>query len=390
MNLRIAHVTATFPPYHGGTGNVCRQNARELARRGHTVHVFTAAAPGAPGEEQRDGFAIHRLRPLVRVGNAPLLPRLARALRGFDVIHLHYPFFGGEITALAAWIRRTPLVITYHQDVLLDGLMGLAARSLRRTAGWMTLRAADRVLFTSLDYGRASHVRPLLRGREHIIDELPNGVDLGLFRPGDWPADLRARHTIADGERIALLVAGLDRAHYFKGVKVFLEALALLPPDIVGVIVGDGDLRADYAAAAERLGVAARVRFAGRVPDAELPRYYRMADVTVLPSTTMGEAFGLVLVESLASATPVVASDLPGVRTVVSKGADGLLAAPGDADALAAAMGGIVRNDNARREMGRRGRAKVAALYGWERLGARLESIYRQVLDERRPYECDA
>ncbi|MCB0002896.1 MAG: glycosyltransferase, partial [Anaerolineae bacterium] len=74
--LRIAHVTATFPPYRGGTGNVCYHNARELARRGHDVHVFTSTVDGAPQRETRDGIEIHRLSPLVRVGNAPLLPQL--------------------------------------------------------------------------------------------------------------------------------------------------------------------------------------------------------------------------------------------------------------------------------------------------------------------------
>jgi len=142
--LKIALVTATFPPYRGGTGNVCFHNARELARRGHEAHVFTAALPGAPAHETIEGVVVHRLRPLARAGNAPLLPALSWRLRGFDVIHLHYPFFGGEITALAAKLSRAPLVITYHQDVLLSGVAGLLERLLRRTVGRLALRSATR------------------------------------------------------------------------------------------------------------------------------------------------------------------------------------------------------------------------------------------------------
>lgn len=384
MKLRIAHVTATFPPYRGGTGNVCYHNARELARRGHDVHVFTAAIDGASGDEQRDGITIHRLRPLLRVGNAPILPGLLAALRGFDVIHLHYPFFGGEITTLAARLSRTPLVITYHQDVLLHGLMGLIERVLRLTAGRLTLRAAARLLFTSHDYGSASYVRPLLRGREAKIGELPNGVDTSTFTPGSADAELRSQHQLSADDRVALLVAGLDRAHYFKGVDVFLRALAQLPKEIKGVIVGDGDLRASYEHAAATLGLSERVRFAGRVSDADLPRYYRLTDVTVLPSVTMGEAFGLVLVESLASARPVIATNLPGVRTVVSQERDGLLVAPNDPAALAQALGQILDDADRSRAMGLAGRAKVESLYDWAQIGARLETIYQQVLDEAR------
>lgn len=386
MKLKIAHVTATFPPYRGGTGNVCYHNARELARRGHEVHVFTAATSDTTGDEYRDGITIHRLRPLLRVGNAPILPGLPQALRGFDVIHLHYPFFGGEITALAARRNHTPLVITYHQDVLLHGLMGVIERTLRLTAGRLTLRSAARLLFTSRDYGSASYVQPLLKDRQEQIGELPNGVDTATFRPGPVDPRLQSLHQLSADDQVALLVAGLDRAHYFKGVEVFLRALAQLPPTIKGVIVGDGDLRASYEATAASLGLNDRVRFAGRVSDDDLPRYYRLADVTVLPSVTMGEAFGLVLVESLASGRPVIASNLPGVRTVVNHGRDGLLVEPNDPAALAEALEQILSDHHHRRNMAQVGRVKVEVNYDWSRIGARLEAIYQQVLaDAQRP-----
>ena len=377
---RIAHVTATFPPYRGGTGNVCYYNARELARRGHDVTVFTAAADGAPERETRDGIHIRRLQPLVRVGNAPVLPHLLQELRGFDVIHLHYPFYGGEITTLAAKLYHTPLVVTYHQDVFQSGLLGLTARLLTRTLGRWTLRSANPLLFTSADYGLASYVRPMLAGREEAIGELANGVDVTAFTPGPAPAHLRQRYGLGDGDQVALLAGALDRAHYFKGVDVFLQALSRLPAHVHGVIVGDGDLRPSYQTQAVALGIADRVAFAGRVADGDLADHYRLADVTVLPSTTMGEAFGLVLVESLACGTPVIASDLPGVRTVVDAGRDGLLVRPGDAGDLAEKLSALLARPGCKADMGAYGRARVSARYAWPVIGGRLEEIYRGVL----------
>jgi glycosyltransferase involved in cell wall biosynthesis len=382
--LRIAHVTATFPPYRGGTGNVCFHNAHELARRGHAVHVFTAAVPDATAEDLVEGIHIHRLPALLRVGNAPVLPQLLRHLRAFDVIHLHYPFFGGEITALAARLERTPLVITYHQDVLLGGVLGAVEKVLRASIGRLTLYAAARVLFTSEDYSRASYVRPLLRRHAQQIYALPNGVDSTAFTPGSPSPALAARYRRTPEDRIVLLVAGLDQAHYFKGVHILLGALTRLPVHIKAVIVGDGDLRSMYESAAASLGLAGRVHFAGRIGDQQLRDYYRLADVTVLPSITMGEAFGLVLLESLASATPVIASNLPGVRTVVDQGVDGLLMPPGDPAALTAAIRQILANEPARQAMGWRGRAKVEAQYDWHRIGGRLEDLYRELLVDGR------
>ncbi len=381
-SLRIAHVSATFPPYRGGTGNVCAQNAYQLAERGHCVTVFSAAMAGQPAYEQRDGITIRRLRPLVRLGNAPLLPGLVTALRGFDLIHLHYPFIGGEGAALAALLAHTPLLITYHQDVLLHGALGLVEQALRHSVGRAALRSAQRVLFTSADYGQHSHSSELLRGCAERVGELPNGVDTQRFSPQTSPSGLRARYGIDLSEQVILLVAGLDRAHYFKGVHVLLAALARLGPTLRGLIVGDGDLRAAYMREAQRLGLGQRVIFTGRVDDAALPGYYQAADLTVLPSTTMGEAFGLVLLESLACATPVIASDLPGVRTVVASGRDGLLVPPGDAAALGSAIGDLLADDGRRQLMGRHGRERVVHQYDWAVIGARLEAIYYDLLGE--------
>src|SRR5438270_13371710 len=87
-HMRIAHVTATFPPYWAGTGNVAYYHARTLTERGHDVTVFTATPHR--GGSQRFPFAVEYLRAPFRLGNAPFTPHLVYRLRGFDLIHLHY------------------------------------------------------------------------------------------------------------------------------------------------------------------------------------------------------------------------------------------------------------------------------------------------------------
>jgi glycosyltransferase involved in cell wall biosynthesis len=109
-----------------------------------------------------------------------------------------------------------------------------------------------------------------------------------------------------------------------------------------------------------------------------------MADVTVLPSTTMGEAFGLVLVESLACGTPVIASALPGVRTVVDHSTDGLLVQPGNVSDLANSLHTMLTMPTEQRHhMGMLGRHKVVTRYAWHRIGTLLETLYAEVLTER-------
>ena len=340
--MKIAHVTATFPPYWAGTGNVAYHNARLLHDRGHEVVVLTASTPR--DHEVNFPFEIRRLPAVFRIGNAPLTPGLVGALQGFNVIHLHYPFiFGAELTALAARRYRIPLLVTYHNDLLASGLRGQLFRGYSATSQRWVLGRADLLIGTSADYAQNSLFKATAPSGAPF-EVLPNGVDTLQFRPA-------AR----SGEPYALLVGGLDRAHHFKGVRVMIEALA------------------------EHLAPG-RVRFAGRVPLEELAALYAGATVGVLPSTTQGEAFGMVLIEAMASGSPVIASNLPGVRTVVEHGQDGLLVEPGDVQGLAAALDQMLGDPQQSSEMGRAGLEKVHRLYDWDVIAVKLESLYRQVL----------
>jgi glycosyltransferase involved in cell wall biosynthesis len=381
MTLRIAHVTATFPPYRGGTGNVCYHNARELARRGHEVHAFTAAHSGAAAREYDDGVFVHRLQPLVQIGNAPVLPGLLSALRGFDIIHLHYPFIlGAEMVRLAALLYRAPLVISFHNDLIGDGVRARVFACYQALSARMAVRGAASLCAVSLDHFRSSRLRRALAEGQPPVVALPNGVDTEHFCPSGTTGQVRARYGIPAEARLALFVAALDRAHHFKGFDRLLKAFQRLPADIWLLVAGDGDLRQAYETQARELGIASRIVFAGAVDHGDAPSFFREADATVLPSSPP-ESFGLVLIESLACGTPVIASDIPGVRTVVSHGMDGLLSEHGSVTSLTSALETLLTAPAARRrEMGLSGRAKVVERYHWERIGERLEAIYRQVL----------
>lgn len=381
--MKLAHVTATFPPYQAGTGIVAFHNAAELARRGHDVHVFTAAVSGAAREEVVEGVRVHRLQSWLKIGNAALLPQLAFRLRGFDVVHLHLPFYGGaEAVWALARLGMARFVTTHHQDVVLPGLMGQLTEQHDRFFSQKLMELAHFACFTSLDY--ATHSKFTRASGQAVsphVTELPNGVDIRRFLPGEPRAQL-LDELRATGRHVVLFVGALDRAHYFKGVDRLLQASRLLEhKNVVFVIAGSGDLRGEYQRQAVELGVAERVVFPGYVADELLPDYYRLADVVVLPSVTAGEAFGLVLLESLATGTPVIASNLPGVRTVVADGVDGYLVEPGNAAELASKLDHMLSlPDDKRRAMGCAGRRKVEGRYSWERIGDILEGLYVEVI----------
>ncbi len=383
--MKIAHVVSTYPPYRGGMGHIASEYTERLRARGHNVHVFTPRF-GRPVEGDPD--YVHRVPSPLHVGNAGVTPSLFRRLSGFDVVHLHYPFFGGaEPTIVRKALRSDQaLVVTYHMDTQADGLKGMVFEMHRRALLPWLMSRADRILVSSMDYYASSSLAKL--GLQERVRELPFGVDLERFAPGASP-ELRARLGVGEEEACVLFVGGMDAPHAFKGVPVLLAAMEKLKDEPVrAVLVGDGDLRPEFERQAAHFGVAERVRFAGNVPPEELPAYYRAADIHTLPSTTRGEAFGLVALEAAASGIPSVVSDLPGVRTVVLDGETGLRVLPGDAEALAAALRRLAVEPGPRRALGAAARARAEAAYAWDPLMDRLEQVYaevKQVPEEANP-----
>ena len=330
--MRIAVVVSTFPPYQGGMGNMARAYALGLSRHGHEVEVFCPA--GRKREEELPGpYRVQRLKAWARFRNSAFLPQLFNRLEGFDVVNLHYPFYGGvESILLKKWIRKEklPLVVNFQMDNFGKGLMGLAQSAYQKFLLPSVLKAAERVIVTSLDYAEHSSAAGALRRFPEKFTALPPGVDTDRFTPAAGRNRL-AKYGIPDTEGVVLFVGGLDRAHAFKGVGFLLKTWAEMKPlKAKLLIVGRGELRSAYLRQAADLGLASDVVFDDTVADDDLPSVYRSADLVVLPSLDRSEAFGIVLIEALASGVPVVASNLPGVRSIIENGRNGFTFETGD------------------------------------------------------------
>lgn len=379
--MRVAIITPVFPPYRGGIGTIARDHAEMLARAGHDVTVIT---PRKRRLVDTPGVTVEPFRPLFTYGNAAVLPQLFFTLDDFDVVHLHYPFLGA-----AEWVllwkmlapRRTRLVVTYHMDLVGTGWLSRIFRAYTDRVLPALIERAEAVTVTSRDYARSSQLGTLPTRIQKKIVVLPPSIDMLRFAP--HPADdvLPKRMPLNPSDRTVLFVGGLDRAHYFKGIPVLLRAFLQLRsqpkmPKATLIIVGDGNLRADYERLAATLGISDRVIFLGRILDEDLPAAYRLADVVVLPSVDRSEAFGITLLEASASGRPIVASNLPGVRTLVRKGKNGLLVPPGDPTALAEAISRLLTKRATAARMGRASRA-LARAYAADRVAARLARLYR-------------
>jgi glycosyltransferase involved in cell wall biosynthesis len=307
-------------------------------------------------------------------------------VKGFDVVHLHYPFiFGSELTLLGrvrSASRRQALLVHYKNRLVASGLRGLAFGAYEHTVAPALIRAADRVCVLSSDH--ANSVPYLRRAGERDprkLIEMPNGVDTELFTPGD-DGGLRGSLGIPGGAVVAAFVATLDRAHHFKRLDVAIEAIARSDATPHLVVAGGGELVDEFRGVAERGGVGDRVHFLGAVPHGQLPGVLREADVFLL-TTEPPESFGIVLIEAMACGLPTIATEYPGVRAVIDEGQTGLLAPRGDAAAVAAALDRLAGDKALREQLGVAGRAKAEREWSWPRLVDRMDDAYAEAIEAR-------
>ncbi len=378
--MKIAHVTCTYPPYAGGIGRAAFEYTERLRARGHHVHVYTPRYTAVSG----DPSYVHRVPSPLHVGNAGVTPSLFYRLKGFDLVHLHYPFFGGAepVIVRKALQAHQGLVITYHHDALVTGIRGVINSAHRRLLFPWLMNRADRILVSSKEYAETSALCDI----SHIFDRVevhPFGVDLERFHPGK-DEEIRKQWKIPQEAPVFLFVGGMDEAHHFKGVPILLEALGRLgQEDWHLLLVGEGSLKLGYEEIVREQPYALRVHFAGKVSEEDLPRYYRAADVHLFPSTKRAEAFGMVALEAAASGLPTIASDLPGVRGVVLNGETGLLEPAGDVNALARVLSLFLEQPLLRERLGRSSRLRAEQVFAWDPLITKLEQTYQSVIQQQ-------
>lgn len=356
--MRILHLYKAYPPVKGGIENTVALLAEAQAAAGHEVTVLVSA-PGPLGERAtQGGVEIVRLGRIAELASTPLCPALPLEVRRrpVDVAHLHAPFPPAEV---AQWLfgrsRRT--VITWHSDVVRQRrILRLYAPLLRRVLG-----RADRIFPTSAAYLRRSPFLAPVRDRCQVV---PLGIRLDPFQTPSPERAARLRlawSAGADGgARPVVLFVGRLRA--YKGLPFLLRAMTRLDARLV--IVGDGPEEGRLRELARAEGVAHAVTFVGHLPDEDLPAAYQAADVFALPSHLPSEAFGLVLVEAMASGLPVVCTDLgTGTTEVVRSGETGLVVPPADPAALAEALQTLLSDRALHHRLGQAGRARAEAEY---------------------------
>lgn len=382
--MDILQTPVRFYPAVGGVESYVYELGRRLCARGHRLTVLCAATGAGQTPDTVDGMEVRRLFSPASIANTNITPTLPVHLlqyaRQADVIHTHLPTpWSADLSVLAGAVTGTPVVVTYHNDIVGEGMFAPVAALYNATALRVTLRLADRILLTREGYADAADH---LTSRHHETTVVPNGVDVDRFQPRCDNERVRQLGFAPDRQNL-FFVSVLDAYHEYKGVDVLLAAMETLiesravPPQLV--IGGDGPRRDHYETLVRERGLDGYVTFAGYIDDDVLPAAYTAADAFVLPSTDASqEGFGLVALEALACETPVVTTDVVGVADEIRTRDLGAVVPSGNPQALATGIRTVLEgspNVAAGREL-------CVTEYAWSESVTELLAVYEAVCED--------
>ena len=393
MSFHACPLAAPGQGKAGGMNVYVRQLAAALGQQGVEVDVFTRSHPDVANPLEQIG---HNSRVIHLPGGAPdapmgnlfdSLPEFLAEVKSFQeqngleyqVVHSHY-WLSGWVGRQLARSWGLPHVLTFHTLSLIkmQSRVGETEPLARQATERELVASAGRIVAFS-PHERDALVRLYGADSEKII-LAPCGVDLSLFRPLDQ--EMSRRRLGLNGEKVVLFVG---RVEPLKGLDLLLqtavhmEARENLKVLVVGGIE-DGDPEVSRLQhAARELGVDQVFEFVGRVDQDQLPLYYSAADVCVMPS--FYESFGMAALEAMACGTPVVASRVGGLSTVIHHGHTGFLKSWRCPEAFASSLDMIISNEDLQASMGRAARGRAEGM-GWKSVAGRMIDVYRHALPE--------
>ncbi len=376
--MKIALVSPYDFAYPGGVNIHITRLEESFVRMGHEVKII--APSSRPRETRKNGDVLVFGRPIpirasgsvVRSPVSPMLlfsHRIGDMLKSekFDVIHIHEPLMPTLATSVLHHSSDELVVGTFH---------AFRARSWGYPI-WKHIilnrwykKLDGRIAVSNAAKGFINKYFPA----DFTI--IPNGIDLEHFSSQAAPLP-----KFSDGKLNILFVGRMEKRKGFKHLLGAYELVKKEFPQCRLIVVGPEDRTSrkyQKIAAKRKLK---DVVFSGYVPYAELPRYYKSADVCCSPATGK-ESFGIILLEAMAAGKPVIASNIDGYADLIRDGIDGVLVQPKNEEALSKAILKLLRDDWLRDRIGAMGEVK-AKDYGWETVARQVMDYYEELLQDR-------
>jgi len=382
MNIGI--FTETFLPNIDGVVVSILNMNKLLVDRGHKISVFTAGG----GPEEVDGCRVFRTKGLglpsykgykLGIPSLKIMNQLVKG--GADIIHSRGPFTIGLMAKHMSKIMKLPIIGTFDTPIQ-DYLHYLPVAGKFKTSKDALTKIA--IKYSMWYYNRCDLVTaPSVTIKKDLekmgckkrIEVLSNGVDINRFSPENYSEELRSK-LCSNDERMIFHVGRITKE---KGVDVLLKAARALKLEGLRfklVIGGKGPVLDDLKAMSRNLGISDSVVFAGFISDEDLPKYYATADVFATASIV--ETQGIVMLEAMASGTPVVGAQAGAIPELVRDDINGFVFKPTDHKQAAEKLINVIGNESLRKELSS-GAIKSVRDHSLEKVCDKVESIYNEL-----------
>jgi len=386
--MKVLILTHYFQPHIGGIEIVAYNQAKEIIKRGHQVTIITSKVGEETEQEIIDGIKVIRVKALNFFENhfgvpypilyPKLLLRLNEEIKESDVINTHgivwmQSFFG----AIISRIYQKPIVLNQHNTYInyKNPILRLIETIADKTIGRYTLNSADHIIAVSEETKK--YVLSIAK-KLNNVSILYNGVNFKRFKP------IRNKKIVREELKInpeAFICLTIRRITFKNGIDTFLQVAKFFNKkreDILFVLGGKGpdtDIVKKYI----KENHLSNVKLIGFISDDELPYYYALSDIFILPSKT-GEGFPMVVIEAFASGLPVIGTNTGGQIEVIRDDQTGFIVEPNEPKQIAKKIEYLYENKELLEEMSKNCRKLIEKEFSWGRNVDKLLSVYQEVL----------
>lgn len=376
--MRILQVCPYFYPYLAGQERYVLQLSKKLAKHGEQVEVFTTNHLDLPRFELIENIPVHRFNSIFTLLNNPISFDFLngfKEVKSFDVIHIHNEHsFVSFITCLFNIFLKKPIVLTCHGQLKFGStLKDLFEKLYSKTIGRFIFNSATKIIALSEDDKKyiAS-----FRINDNKILILPNAIDAEYLENSALNSEIYSELCSKFSDKRVVLYVG--RIIPRKGIEYLIKSVEIVTKkysNVLFILVGNGEYKQTAEQLCERMGVSDHVIFLSGLSDESLFSYYKLSDIFILPS--LSEGLPTSILEAMYFGTPVISTDIPGIRSHFREVA--LLTPPKNEQELAEKIIKLFSEDKLATSLSVNGKSHVLNNYTWDVVSDRVEKIYKQL-----------
>jgi len=338
--MKVLQLGKFYPPDIGGIETVIYDITELLNQKGIKCDVLCSNSARIYKEELINGYKVFRTKSYGKIFSTSVSPQMIFKLReiigNYDIIHIHFPDPLANIALMLSQHKNKKIVLHWHSDIIKQKKLLYFYYPFQE---WL-LKRADKIIATTPKYIEGSQY---LQRYKYKTVAIPIGIDKKRLKTDEFLVN-----KIKSKYQNRKIIFSLGRLTYYKGFEFLIKAAKYLNKESVVLIGGQGELKDQLIKLIKNNNLQNKVYLLGKIPYNELGSYYAACDVFCLPSIARSEAFGIVQIEAMSFAKPVVATKIPGsgVDWVNVDKVTGINVKPANEEELAKGINQILTDNN--------------------------------------------